>query len=192
MESLAANRIWTPDLDHKARGLDWLLLDVDGVLTDGRLHLSATGEIFKSFHVRDGLAIQLARAAGLEVGLLTARTSEIVTARARDLGIEEVVQGRQDKAAAFRELVERRATAANRVAYLGDDLQDLPVLGACGLSVAPCDAARQVLERVDFVTGAAGGHGAVRELIERLLEARGAWASTLAAFEPPVDGDAGP
>ncbi len=109
-EAFAANRSWTPELDRKARALSWLLLDVDGVLTDGRLHLSAAGEAFKSFHVRDGLAVKLARSAGFSVGILSARDSAIVAARAIELGVDEVVQGREDKGAAFRELLDRCGT----------------------------------------------------------------------------------
>ncbi len=181
-EAFAANRSWTPELDRRARALSWLLLDVDGVLTDGRLHLSAAGEAFKSFHARDGLAVKLARAAGLSVGILSARESAIVSARALELGVDEVLQGREDKGAAFRELVERRAVDPAAVAYVGDDLQDLPVLAAAGLSAAPADAASEVLAAVDFVTGAAGGQGAVRELVERLLTARGDWPRLVAGF----------
>ncbi len=189
-EAFAANRSWTPELDRKARALSWLLLDVDGVLTDGRLHLSAAGEAFKSFHVRDGLAVKLARASGLSVGILSARESAIVAARAIELGVDEVVQGREDKGAAFRELLDRRGLDAAAVAYAGDDLQDLPVLAAAGLSAAPCDAAPEVLAAVDFVTGAAGGQGAVRELVERLLAARGDWTRLVAGPSGAPRGDA--
>ncbi len=183
MESLFnPNRGWTADLDRKARELDWLLLDVDGVLTDGLLHLGPDGELFKSFHVRDGLAVRLAQAAGLSVGVLSARSSEIVARRARELGVEEVIQGREDKAAAFRDFVRRRAIDAQTVAYVGDDLQDLPVLDTVGLSVAPADAVQQVRASVDFVTEARGGHGCVRELVEHLLAARDAWALVLRAL----------
>jgi 3-deoxy-D-manno-octulosonate 8-phosphate phosphatase (KDO 8-P phosphatase) len=191
-EAFAANRSWTPELDRRARALSWLLLDVDGVLTDGRLHLSAAGEAFKCFHVRDGLAVKLARAAGLSVGILSARESAIVAGRARELGVDEVIQGREDKGAAFRELVARHAIDPAAVAYVGDDLQDLPVLAAAGLSAAPADAASEVLAAVDFVTGAAGGQGAVRELVERLLTARGDWPRLIAGFTAPRRSDGRP
>ena len=190
-EGFAANRVWTPELDRRARALSWLLLDVDGVLTDGRLHLAASGEVFKSFHVRDGLAVKLARAAGLSVGILSARESAIVAARAADLGVDEVLQGHEDKGAAFRELLERRGLEPAAVAFVGDDLQDLPVLGAVGLSAAPSDAAAEVRAAVDFVTAAGGGRGAVRELVERLLSARGEWERVLAGFGRGRPGHAG-
>jgi 3-deoxy-D-manno-octulosonate 8-phosphate phosphatase (KDO 8-P phosphatase) len=179
MEFFSPNRGWTAELDRKARELDWLVLDVDGVLTDGLVHVAAEGELFKSFHVRDGLAIKLAQAAGLQVAILSARRSEIVARRAAELELEEVIQGREDKGAAFRDLLERRGVDPSAVAYIGDDLHDLPILDAVGLSVAPCDAAPQVKADVDYVTEAAGGRGAVRELVEHLLAARDAWGSVL-------------
>lgn len=179
MDFFSPNRGWTAELDRKARELDWLILDVDGVLTDGRLHVSEAGELFKSFHVRDGLAVKLAQAAGLRVGILSARQSEIVARRAAELGIDEVIQGREDKGAAFRDLLRRRSLDAASIAYIGDDLHDLPILDAVGLSAAPADAAPQVRASVAYVTEAPGGHGAVRELVEHLLAARDAWGSVL-------------
>jgi len=190
METIAANRSWTPDLDRRARSLELLLLDVDGVLTDGRLHVAADGELFKSFHVRDGLAIQLARAGGLRVGILSARSSEIVARRAAEVGIDEIVQGADDKGAAFSALLSRLGLDPARVAYAGDDLLDLPVLRAVGLSAAPSDAAPEVHAEVDFVTAAAGGRGAVRELVERLLTARGTWATLVARLAGGTPGAA--
>jgi len=182
VQTIPANRSWTPELDRRARSLSWILLDVDGVLTDGRIHVGPEGELFKSFHVRDGLAIKLARSAGLAVGILSARSSEIVERRARELDFNEIVQGREDKGAAFRELLDRHGLDPASVAYVGDDLQDLPVLGAAGLSIAPADAAPQVLAAVDFVTDATGGQGCVRELVERILVAREAWSRILRGF----------
>ena len=191
LEFFSPNRGWTAELDRKARELDWLLLDVDGVLTDGLIHVSAEGEAFKSFHVRDGLAIKLAQAAGIRVGIVSARRSEIVERRAAELGIEEIVQGREDKGAAFRELVERRGLEVTAVGYLGDDLHDLPILDAVGLSAAPADAAPQVRAGVDYVTEARGGRGAVRELVEHLLAARDAWGAVLRILAGETAGGAG-
>jgi 3-deoxy-D-manno-octulosonate 8-phosphate phosphatase (KDO 8-P phosphatase) len=187
----APNRSWTPELDRKARAISLLLLDVDGVLTDGRLHIGPAGELFKSFHARDGLAVKLAQAAGLEIGILSARRSEIVAVGAGAGGIAVGARGNVDTAAASRELLARRALAPESVAYLGDDLQDLPVLRAAGLAAAPADAAAEVLAVADFVTEAAGGWGAVRELVERVLVARGAWGALVRGFEgeSPGDGD---
>jgi 3-deoxy-D-manno-octulosonate 8-phosphate phosphatase (KDO 8-P phosphatase) len=185
VQNFVANRVWTPELDRKARAVALLVLDVDGVLTDGAIHVGPEGELFKSFSARDGLAIKLAQAAGLEVAILSARDSEIVRRRATELGIAEVHQGREDKGAVFRELLERRGLAAEAVACVGDDLPDLPVLAAAGLSAAPADAAPDVRALVDHVTEASGGHGCVRELVERLLVARGVWEAVLAGFSSP-------
>lgn len=179
-EPIPIHRSWTAELDERARRLRWLLLDVDGVLTDGRLWFSAEGEAMKSFDVRDGLAVQLARRAGLEVGILSARSSPVVTRRAADLGLTEVLQGEDDKLRAFEQLLARHALAPDQVAYLADDLQDLAVLGRCGLPASPADAVAEVRARVLYVTEAAGGRGAVRELVERLLTARGAWSGIVA------------
>lgn len=162
-----------PELATRARRVAWLLLDVDGVLTDGTLWLTENGELAKPFHVRDGLGIRIARAAGIEVGILSARSSAIVARRAAEVGCSEILQGSEDKGATFREFLARRGVAAEAVAYAGDDLQDLPILAACGLSAAPADADPEVLARVDLPLATAGGRGAVRELVDRLLAARG-------------------
>jgi 3-deoxy-D-manno-octulosonate 8-phosphate phosphatase (KDO 8-P phosphatase) len=177
---------WTPELSARARGLKWLLLDVDGVLTDGRLWFDDKGETVKAFDVRDGLGIKLLREHGVEVGILSARASGVVNRRAAGLGIVEVMQGENDKAAAFRRFVERHRLAADEVAYLADDLQDLAVLAACGLAAAPSDAVADVRRRVAYVTGAAGGRGAVRELAERILAARGVWEAIVERFADPA------
>jgi len=176
---------WSPDLTSRARRLKWLLLDVDGVLTDGRLWFDSKGEIVKVFDVRDGLGIKLLTGAGIEVGILFARTSPIVEKRSRDLGLHEVLQGRESKVDSFRDFLARHKLEACEVAYLADDLLDLAVLGACGLSAAPADAVPDVRSRVHFVTTAGGGRGAVRELAERVLQARGVWESIVERFAGP-------
>jgi 3-deoxy-D-manno-octulosonate 8-phosphate phosphatase (KDO 8-P phosphatase) len=156
----------------RARALEWLLLDVDGVMTDGRLHYTGEGETIKVFHVRDGLGVGMARRAGLRVGILSGRASPALARRARDLRIDALIQGRDDKGPAFDELLAEHGTSAERVAYVGDDLQDLPVIERVGLSFAPADAVEAVRRRVDRVLAAAGGAGAVREVVELLLAAR--------------------
>jgi 3-deoxy-D-manno-octulosonate 8-phosphate phosphatase (KDO 8-P phosphatase) len=189
-EFFSPNRGWTAELDRKARELEWLLLDVDGVLTDGLLHLGPDGEVFKSFHVRDGLAIKLAQAAGIRVAILSARESAIVARRARELGIEEVVQGREDKGAAFRELANRRGARSARDRATSATTSPRPAdPRRVGLSAAPADAAPQVRSGVDYVTEARGGRGAVRELVEHLLAARDAWGAVLKILAgEPADG----
>lgn len=163
------------ELIRRAKTLDWLLVDVDGVLTDGRLIYGGSGERLKVFHVRDGLAVRLAQRGGLKVGALSGRSSAPLNRRLEDLGFDSVTTGRSDKAAAFADFVERQDADPDRVAYVGDDLLDLPVLVRCGLSFAPANAVHEVRERVDYVLASAGGHAAFRELVELVLSARGSW-----------------
>lgn len=153
--------------------LRFLLFDVDGVLTDGRLYYVGD-EVAVAFDTRDGLAVQRAREAGLGIGLLSARRdSPAVERRAADLGFDEVLLGCRDKAAAFADLLGRRGLEASEVAYVGDDLVDLPVLRAAGLSAAPADAVQEVRDNVDLVLDAPGGRGAARELVDRIIDALG-------------------
>lgn len=170
------------DLRLRVAALEWLLSDVDGVLTDGRLHYGPEGEAWKSFHVRDGLGLKLAQRAGLKVGLLSARGGPALEARAAELGLDAVICRREDKYQAFREFLDQHRLRARRVAYAGDDLVDLPILLACGLSFAPADAAPEVRDRVDHTLAAAGGCGAVREMVEWILRARGDWERTVDAY----------
>lgn len=175
----------SPELARRARGLRALLTDVDGVLTDGLLRYGASGEEIKAFSVRDGLALKLAREAGLVVGLLSARSHEALIRRADELGLDEVMLGRGDKGHAFNRFLAERGLGASEVAFVGDDLPDLPVLARCGLSFCPSDAAREVQAHCDVVVEKPGGRGAVREAVEMLLNARGQWRDLLANFLPP-------
>lgn len=171
------------ELARRARALEWLLLDVDGVMTDGRLVYDGAGERSKAFHVRDGLAIKLAQAAGLRVGVLSGRSSPPLTRRARELGLDALLVGHADKGRAFTDFLADQATTAERVAYAGDDLLDLPVLSRCALSFAPADAVAEVRAAVHRVLATRGGDGAVRELVEVLLRARGEWNGAVASFQ---------
>jgi 3-deoxy-D-manno-octulosonate 8-phosphate phosphatase (KDO 8-P phosphatase) len=148
---------------------------VDGVLTDGRLFYGPEGAVTKVFDTKDGLGIELARAAGLKVGLLTGRADAATEARARELKLDAHYRGRGDKAAGFAAFLAEQGVAPEEVAYAGDDLPDLPVLSRCGLAAAPADAAPEVRAVADLVLACRGGHGAVRELVERILKARGDW-----------------
>jgi len=168
------------ELARRAQALDWLLFDVDGVLTDGLLLYGADGEQWKTFDVRDGLGLKLAREAGLKIGLLTGRGNAALEARAREIGFDALVQGRHDKDAAFSELLAGHGAVPERVAYMGDDLLDLPVLRRCGLSFAPADAVAEVRQRVHRVVSRPGGRGAVREMCELILRARGHWDELVA------------
>lgn len=153
-----------------------LVLDVDGVLTDGRLYYGAGGEVLKVFHVHDGLGIKLVMGAGVTVSILSGRTSEAVAARCRELGIEHYQQGCADKVAALEALLERlRLTAADALCVV-DDTSDLPLMRRVGYAVAVADAHEAVRRVADRITSARGGRGAVREVCDWLLHARGSRA----------------
>jgi 3-deoxy-D-manno-octulosonate 8-phosphate phosphatase (KDO 8-P phosphatase) len=170
------------DLRLRASALEWLLCDVDGVLTDGRLFYGPEGEAWKAFHVRDGLAFKLAQRAGLKVGVISARGGPALKRRVHELGLDLVITNREDKRSAFREFLDEEGVRAERVAYVGDDLVDLPVLARCGLSFAPADAAPEVRDRVDHMLASPGGTGAVREMVEWILRARGDWDELVDAY----------
>jgi 3-deoxy-D-manno-octulosonate 8-phosphate phosphatase (KDO 8-P phosphatase) len=159
----------------KASAVRLLLFDVDGVLTDGAVLMHADGSESKSFHIRDGAALVWAQRAGLSVGFLSARTSGATAQRAAQLGIRIVSQGVAHKADAYEAICRQAGLEDSAVAFMGDDLLDLPVLSRVGLSAAPADAAPEVLASVDWVSSWGGGRGAARELIELVLRAQGRW-----------------
>jgi len=162
-------------LEDRARRVRLVLFDVDGVLTDGVVVMHADGSESKGFHIKDGAAIVWAQRAGVQVGLLSARSSGATTHRAAQLAIRIVQQGVTSKASAFDTILKSSGLTEDAVCYMGDDLLDLPVLERAGLSAAPADAAREVRQRVHWVSEAAGGRGAARELIELVLRAQGRW-----------------
>lgn len=170
------------DLARRARDLDWLLLDVDGVFTDGRLYYGPQGERRKVFHVRDGLGLKLLQKTGIRVGILSGRGTRAVEIRAEELGLDALILDRSDKGTAFAEFLRDQQADPARTAYAGDDLLDIPVMRRCSLSFAPADAVEEVRERVDLVLSRKGGRGAVRELCERLLKARGDWQRLIEPF----------
>ena len=159
----------------RAKDLRLLLLDVDGVLTDGTISVSGAGEERKSFHIRDGSAILWARHAGIEVGFLSGRRSGATAKRAAELKVSILVEGETDKRTAFAKIAADQNLTNDQIAYMGDDLLDLPVLRIAGLSAAPADAAEDVRRHVHFVAQSTGGRGAVREFIELILRGRGQW-----------------
>jgi 3-deoxy-D-manno-octulosonate 8-phosphate phosphatase (KDO 8-P phosphatase) len=159
----------------RARKIRLLLLDVDGVLTDGRLVYGPRGEEQKVFHVRDGYAIVAARGAGLIVSVVSGRESPAVAARLAELGVREIHQRVRDKAALLPGLCRRHGVGPDRVAFMGDDLPDLPLLKAVGLALAPSDAVPEVRRAAAWTSSHSGGSGAVRDAVEWLLRARGAW-----------------
>ena len=170
------------ELRRKALELEWILTDVDGVLTDGGLYYDRRGQRLLRFNVKDGLGLQLARAAGLKVGVLSARSSAALDRRAAELKLDVIMTGAEDKGARFDAFLEQHETKARKVCFLGDDLPDLVVLGRCGLAFAPADAAPEVQTVVDRVLRAEGGRGVVREAVELVLRARGDWDRALAPF----------
>jgi 3-deoxy-D-manno-octulosonate 8-phosphate phosphatase (KDO 8-P phosphatase) len=168
----------------KAGRIRLLLFDVDGVLTDGTVIMHADGSESKGFNIRDGAAIVFAQRAGLSVGLLSARSSGATAHRAAQLAVRIVEQGVKSKLKSYEQIARDARLADDEIAYMGDDLLDLPVLARVGLSAAPADAATEVRERVDWVSAQAGGRGAVRELIELILRAQHRWDDALRQYVP--------
>lgn len=171
-----------PTVQERARRIRLLLFDVDGVLTDGKVLLHADGSESKAFHIKDGAAIVFAQRAGVAVGFLSARTSAATAQRAAQLSVRVLVQGASSKAAALDQILRDTNLQDDDVAYMGDDLLDLPVLARAGLSAAPSDAVAEVREAVDWVSGAGGGRGAARELVELVLGAQGLWETVVAGY----------
>ncbi len=161
-----------------------LLFDVDGVLTDGVVIVHADGTESKNFHIRDGAAIVWAQRAGLAVGLLSSRASGATTERAAQLAVRLVMQGVTGKLPAYEQILANADLTDEAVAYMGDDLVDLPVLGRAGLAAAPADAVPEVRSRVHWVSRCAGGRGAVREFVELVLKAQHRWDDVMRPFQP--------
>ncbi|HVB37124.1 MAG TPA: HAD hydrolase family protein [Vicinamibacterales bacterium] len=170
------------DFQTRARRIRLLLFDVDGVLTDGTILLYPDGTEAKRFNIRDGTAIVWAQKAGLRTGVLSGRSSHATVQRARQLGMPIIYQGVADKVEAFEQILAEESIAETEVAYMADDLLDLPVLGRVGLSAAPANAAHDVRSRVDWISQSAGGAGAAREFIEAVLRAQGRWDAILNGF----------
>ncbi len=159
-------------IGKKAGKIKLLLLDVDGVMTDGRIILDNQGNELKAFHVRDGHGIKLAQKAGIIVGIITGRSSEVVNIRARELGITEVHQGAHEKEATYETIISKYGVEDDEVAFIGDDIVDVPVLQRVGLAATVADADPSVRPHVDMITEAQGGRGAVREVIAVILKSR--------------------
>jgi YrbI family 3-deoxy-D-manno-octulosonate 8-phosphate phosphatase len=169
-------------LEQRCRTIELLLCDVDGVLTDGTLQYDNQGIETKRFHIHDGVGVRLWQKAGYRVGLVTARSSQIVRARAAELGIEIVRQGAQDKPATVREILAELDREPSQTCYLGDDLPDLPVVRMVGLGVAVADACEELRRAAAYVTTAAGGKGAVRETVELILKAQHRWENLIQEY----------
>ena len=167
---------------QKLKSIKVLILDVDGVLTDGRVIYTDSGEEIKRFDVRDGHGLKLLMRSGIEVILLTGRESKVVLHRARDLGIEHVYQKALKKIEVYKTILADRSLEDKDVGFVGDDLIDLPVLRKVGFSAAVPDAVQEVKEIVDYITTKRGGEGAVREICELLLKAQNKWEALTAKY----------
>ena len=162
--------------------VELLVLDVDGVLTDGRVVLDADGRELKNFSVLDGAGIKYWRRAGGQVALISGRGSPAVTARAAELGITVVIQNAKRKLPAYESVLERLSLTPARTAVMGDDLPDLPLMWRCGFAIAPANAVEAVRAAAAYVTNARGGEGAVREAVEHLLKRAGKWKDIMARY----------
>lgn len=165
-----------------AATLRLLALDVDGVLTDGRIYYGNNSEELKAFNIKDGLGIKLLQDCGVRVAIITGRQSEIVARRARELGITDIIQGREDKLVALNELCQLHDLTPGDCAYMGDDLPDLGAIAAAGLGMTVADGSATVRAAADWCSSLAGGGGAVREACEFIIRARGQWEQVEQAF----------
>ena len=174
-------------LRKKARSIKLILMDVDGTLTDGTLSVLPDGEEVKAYNVRDGMGILMAGKAGIDVGVITGKTSRSLDHRSSKLHLAEIHQGVADKGKVLAEILERRKLAAEEVAYIGDDLGDLDVIRAVGLAAAVEDAHPLVRRHSDYICRLPGGRGAVREFIELIIKSQGKWKTVLSGLSGLLD-----
>jgi 3-deoxy-D-manno-octulosonate 8-phosphate phosphatase (KDO 8-P phosphatase) len=170
------------ELIEKAKKLKLLILDVDGVLTDGKLFFDNDGTEYKVFHARDGHGIKLLQQSGVAVAVISGRKSNSVTLRMKKLGVEYVYQGYENKLSAFHEIIEKIGVSPEQVAHVGDDLLDLPVMIRVGLAIAVQDANFAVKQRADWCTDLSGGCGAVREICDFIMQAQGSFDDVLSSY----------
>lgn len=169
-------------MDERLKKLRLLLLDVDGVLTDGSIVYTDSGEQVKTFNSKDGLGLRLLMDAGVDVGIVTGRTSGALLHRCKNLGIDLIFDGIKDKAAAFDEILASTGLESGEVGFMGDDLIDLPAMTRAGAAFTVADASVEVKNRADMVSDLPGGQGAVRQICERILKARGEWDGIISGF----------
>lgn len=170
------------ELITKAQKLKLLILDVDGVLTDGKLFFDNDGNEYKSFHARDGHGIKLLKQSGVDVAIISGRKSNSVALRMKNLGIEYVYQGHENKISAFNEIIAKIGVSPEQVAHVGDDVLDLPLMVRVGLAIAVQDANFAVKQHADWCTELAGGCGAVREVCDFIMQAQGNFDAMLSAY----------
>lgn len=169
-------------IGEKVARIELLILDVDGVMTDGRIIITDHGEEIKCFNVKDGLGLRLLLRAGIDVVIISGRKSKVVEHRAKDLGIKEIYQGVKDKASLCAKLIQQKKLKRDQVCCMADDLPDLPMFKQAGISIAVADAVVEVRDTASFVTKNRGGNGAVREVSELILKAKQKWQDAISAF----------
>jgi 3-deoxy-D-manno-octulosonate 8-phosphate phosphatase (KDO 8-P phosphatase) len=182
MTNVDSNQKVTASILEKAKRLKLLILDVDGVLTDGRLFFDSGGNEYKCFHARDGHGIKLLRQTGVEVAVISGRKSNTVALRMKNLGIEHVYQGHENKISAFAEVLAKTGVTPEQAAHVGDDLLDLPIMMRVGFAIAVNDANFAVKEKADWCTNLPGGQGAVREVCDLIMQAQGNYENVLNAY----------
>ena len=175
--------ITSKDILSAAKNIKLLLLDVDGVLTDGKLYYGNSGEELKAFNIQDGLGIKLLQQAGIQVGIITGRVSALLQRRADELGISPVIQGREDKLTALRELLQGMNLGLNEIAFMGDDLPDLSVINTVGLGITVANASSTLTTEAAWQTRRSGGDGAVREAAEMILRAQNKFDALVEQFK---------
>lgn len=170
------------DIQKKAESVRLAVFDVDGVLTDGSLYIGDDGQEYKAFNSKDGHGMKMLQASGVQIAIITGRTSEVVRIRMESLGIQHVYQGKRDKLPAYRELKEATGLDDAQIAYVGDDIVDLPVMTRVGLAIAVQDAHYLAKQHAHWVTPSGGGHGAAREVCELIMDAQGRLQAALQAY----------
>lgn len=170
------------ELLARFKNIKLLILDVDGVMTNGGLTIGDDGQEYKTFHSHDGLGMKLLKASGVEMAIITGRTSNVVKKRAESTGVVHFYQGAEDKLVAFNDLVTKSGLLLSQCAFMGDDVVDLPPMLKCGLALAVPDSPALVLKYAHYVTAKAGGHGAVREVCELIMQAQGTFDGQMAQF----------
>jgi len=165
--------MWTQEIMEKAARIRLVIFDVDGVLTDGSLYIGDDGQEYKAFYSKDGLGMKMLQKSGVQIGIITARSSQVVRLRMESLGIQHVYQGREDKLPAFEELQAKLKLDLSEIAYVGDDVVDLPIMRRVGLALTVQDAHHEAVRQAHWQTALPGGRGAAREICELLLTAQG-------------------
>ena len=172
----------TPDLQARFKNIKLLVLDVDGVMTDGGLTIGDDGQEYKTFHSHDGLGMKLLKSTGVEMAIITGRTSNVVKQRAENTGVTHFYQGAENKLVALDDLIQKSGFKASQCAFMGDDVVDLPPMLKCGLALAVPDAPDLLLKHAHYVTQKSGGRGAVREVCELIMQAQGTFDGLMAGF----------